>query len=509
MAELKAPQFNLIDEPWIPCLMLDRKQRDLNLREALISAHKVKEVFDPSPLVIAGLHRLLITVVNRCFPIHSLAEWKALWAEEAMNEQTLTGYLDKWRERFDLFHAEHPFYQQPGFTAKKTTPLKRLGWEFAAGNNATLFDHSVDEDRPLIESAIAARWIIATQCFAASAGRGESGQLHTKDSPMTRGAVILLQGNNLFETLTLNLLNLHRPDFSDLASDKPIWESNDAWKPEHNKTPNGKLEYLSWQSRSIRLLPEADGKVRECYFGQGRALMDEWCNEPLFAYKRDDKLGLIAWKFDEGRAVWRDSHALFNLSSDAPFQVPQGLRHLATLTREGFLGAHKMYQLQVLGQSLESGAKAAHGATAPFQVLTGGYAQKFDPTSGWQIKLSLAMLVLKYLQFTSSGGRTELVWKCDIRLGCKALRLKGSEADRLHYVQLGKLGVLISRIKSAPISLIVASAVAITARRSPRISSRWRIRKAIAATSAIARRTVLSRTPPDIRLRSRNTSCAC
>src|SRR5207245_4778648 len=42
------------------------------------------------------------------------------------------------------------------------------------------------------------------------------------------------------------------------------------------------------------------------------------------------------------------------------------------------------------------------------------------------------------LPFTSSGGRTESVWKWDIRLGCKALRLKGSEADRLHYVQLGK-----------------------------------------------------------------------
>src|SRR3989449_7810976 len=45
------------------------------------------------------------------------------------------------------------------------------------------------------------------------------------------------------------------------------------------------------------------------------------------------------------------------------------------------------------------------------------------------------------LPFTSSGGRTESVWKYDIWLGCKALRLKGSEADRLHYVQLGKMDV--------------------------------------------------------------------
>jgi len=43
---------------------------------------------------------------------------------------------------------------------------------------------------------------------------------------------------------------------------------------------------------------------------------------------------------------------------------------------------------------------------------------------------------------TASGGRTESVWKWDIRLDCKALRLKGSEADRLHYVQLGKMAVV-------------------------------------------------------------------
>src|SRR5947208_13696706 len=57
---------------------------------------------------------------------------------------------------------------------------------------------------------------------------------------------------------------------------------------------------------------------------------------------------------------------------------------------------------------------------------------------------------LHYCQRTTASGiavyvqrgRTESVWKWDIRLDCKALRLKGSEADRLHYCQLGKMDVL-------------------------------------------------------------------
>jgi hypothetical protein len=46
------------------------------------------------------------------------------------------------------------------------------------------------------------------------------------------------------------------------------------------------------------------------------------------------------------------------------------------------------------------------------------------------------------LPFTSSGGRTEFVWKCDIRLGCKALRLKAEPVGQIHYCQLGEMGVV-------------------------------------------------------------------
>ena len=48
------------------------------------------------------------------------------------------------------------------------------------------------------------------------------------------------------------------------------------------------------------------------------------------------------------------------------------------------------------------------------------------------------------LPFTSSGGRTESVWKHDIRLGCKALRLKAKDADQIDYCQLGKMAVKVA-----------------------------------------------------------------
>ena len=134
--------FNLIDEKWIPCVMANGEARALNLRDVLTEAHEVHEIFDTSPLVTSSLHRLLLAVLHRCFPTHSLAEWKTLWLRQCFDAAVLNNYFAKWYERFDLLHTAKPFYQRSNLTLNRKTPLKRLGWEFAAGNNATLFDHS-------------------------------------------------------------------------------------------------------------------------------------------------------------------------------------------------------------------------------------------------------------------------------------------------------------------------------------------------------------------------------
>jgi CRISPR system Cascade subunit CasA len=354
------PSFNLLDEKWIPCVMSDGEARELSLRDALIEADKTRELFDASPLVTAALHRLLLAVLWRVVPMRSLAEWKTLWQARRVDAAKLDAYFVRWRERFDLLHSEKPFYQLGDLALSRRTPLKRLGWEFAAGNNGTLFDHSSDDDRPAIEPKVAARWVVATHCFAASAGRGEAGQLHTKDSPWSRGAAILMQGDNLFETLSLNLLNLLRTDFPQSGNDLPAWETDEVWQPQHDQTPDGMLEYLTWQSRAIRLLRDEGGDLRECYFAQGRAIHNDFKIEPMYAYKRDQKLGLLIWLFNEDRVLWRDSHALFNLSNDAPFQLPQALHHLAKLVREGALDRQRLYRLQILGQCLESGQPTIH-----------------------------------------------------------------------------------------------------------------------------------------------------
>src|SRR5438552_5733458 len=52
------------------------------------------------------------------------------------------------------------------------------------------------------------------------------------------------------------------------------------------------------------------------------------------------------------------------------------------------------------------------------------------------------------MPFTSGGSRTEFAWKYDIKLGCKALRLKVEQADPIDNVHLGKMAVVVASIQN-------------------------------------------------------------
>jgi CRISPR system Cascade subunit CasA len=345
--------FNLIDEEWIPCLLLNGETKDLSLRDTIEMAPQIREIFSPSPLITASLQRLLMAVLWRVFRMEELRQWKDLWRVGSFDRKVTGEYLDQWHHRFNLLDENRPFYQLSTLELSKRTPLKRLGWEYAVGNNGTLFDHSSDDVLSAVDPADAARWVVTTQCFAASSGKSET--IHTKDSPWSRGAILFLQGDNLFQTLTLNLLGLLRNDFPTSREDQPVWEREAEWEHAHSLIPLGIFEYLTWQSRSIKLLMDQNGDLKECYFAQGRAVVESFKQEPAYVYKKDAKLGYLPWQFDEGRVLWRDSHTLFNLAKDSSYALPESLQRLGQLTREMSIDRKHLYQLQVLGQSLETG----------------------------------------------------------------------------------------------------------------------------------------------------------
>jgi CRISPR system Cascade subunit CasA len=367
------PTFNLITEPWVPCILAGDAAgvvADLGIRDTLLRAHDLKGIYDPSPLVTAALHRLLLAILHRNFGPADAREWKTLWDKGAFPAKPLKDYFKEWEGRFDLFDVKRPFYQDPRLKDDEPRPINNLIHELAAGHNPTLFDHSVEGSVPPLSFGLAARLVVARQSFAVGGliTRAGGGSVDAaKQSPLMKAVVFVIQGENLFETLMLNLIHYNLPDSSpcpgDMDKDKPAWEQNLRSEPKARK-PYGYVDYLTWQNRRILLKVSSEGgEVAELVLVRGDEL-DEVVPvnqyETMCAFRKifKAKAGappVVPVGFNEDRALWRDSVALLETlnvkdpSEERLYECPKTLHWLADLASKEYIEVKKRYSVAGLG----------------------------------------------------------------------------------------------------------------------------------------------------------------
>lgn len=341
--------FNLLDSPWVPCIDDEGRAVDLSLRDALVQAHKMRELYGESPLVTAALSRLLLAILHRVFGPADWKAWGELWRAGQWDAAKLDAYFEQWRHSFDLFDSQYPFYQASDERVKPKS-VASLIHDVASGNNATLFDHHTDELGPVLNPAQAARMLVAAQVFGL-AGLSGLPQKFT-DGTCASGIVFLVQGDSLFETLTLNLLQY--PDDSVMGhspQDCPAWEMDDPYTPDRSR-PLGYLDYLTWQNRRVLFLPKEEAGtvvVRQMTMAPALRLDGDILN-PMAHYRVDEKRGPIPLPFVEERALWRDSSSLFQLQSKG-HRPPLTFRWLAELVDEGYLDRAQTRRYLALGMS--------------------------------------------------------------------------------------------------------------------------------------------------------------
>jgi CRISPR system Cascade subunit CasA len=310
-------RFNLVDEPWVPCLMAVGPPAELSLRDVFSRAGEVRAVATASPLATAAIHRLLLAILQRAGLPGSLTGWLQLWRQRDLQVDRVLAYLDEVHDRFDLFDRERPFYQTPGLPERTAVTAAKLLHELNAGNNAALFDHSLDDAPPALTPAEAARALLATQCFAAGGLLAFDDPKHRSADagPLTKGAVAVVTGDNLLETLLLNLFEMGEPS----PDDRPAWEQDTPTRP-MDRRPDGPLDLLTWQCRRVLLLPEEDGDlvVRRAVIMKGYQFPDSSvlaAKEPMLAFWQilkpptgQDPNPPVGFRPE--RAAWRDSLAL-------------------------------------------------------------------------------------------------------------------------------------------------------------------------------------------------------
>lgn len=349
--------FNLVEQPWIPCVRLDGRAEELGLRQTLLRAHELRAVQGDSPLETAALYRLLLAVLHSALRGPRTWEaWGELWEGGRWPPEVVNGYLDQWRERFDLFHPQRPFYQA-GDDRVKPKSIASLVLDMVSGNNAVLFDHHTEETGVTLTPAKAARTVVVAQTFGLAGLSGIPGQAFT-DAPWARGIIFLVESDSLFRILMLNLLKYPDEKYNNMTShkeDRPAWEQDDPFRPER-QIPLGYLDYLTWQNRRVLLVPEGEGKpptISSMSVAPGLRL-DASIFDPFKLYRKGQgKGGEEMWlitRFSEDRALWRDSDSLFGLKGERG-RPPQIFYALANLVGERWILEQQKFRFMALGMA--------------------------------------------------------------------------------------------------------------------------------------------------------------
>lgn len=345
--DLDSPMFNLIDEPWIPCIRNTGEKAELNLREVLLGAHELSGIYGESPLVIASIYRLLLAMMYSIYGNPSTSSWRKLWQAAANDDEQVNAYLSEWHERFYLFHPERPFYQWAEGAMREKTIVDMLP-ELSAGNAGTLFDHHIESNRIYFKPAETAKALLLVQTFSVAGGNGLAPR-DSSDAPWARGVVFLMEGDTLFQTLMLNFMPASQANLSQ-DSNIPFWEAENPFAPDRT-IPLGFSDYLTWPIRKVFLLPEIiKGKlfVRDVNMGPGLKLNPEFLN-PFYHYRIDNKY--LMQRFNEERVLWRDSSSFLSFHKQDSFFPPRTLHWISELIGEEIFDASKKFGYMALGMA--------------------------------------------------------------------------------------------------------------------------------------------------------------
>lgn len=336
---MKPPEYNLLDEPWIPVRLLDGTITEVGLLELLQRSTDIADLACELPTQNIAIQRLVLAVAYRVATPLDTEAWAAQWDHGAPTEE-MAEYLEKWRERFYLFGGQYPFMQVADLrTAKDEKKALDVIIASVPKEEKRLFSTRQGAGLERIDAADAARWLVHTQAYDSSGIRsGAVGDREVKGGkgypigPAWCGqlGLVWLKGRDLDETLVLNLIPADTAELrgGDNSSQWGAcsWEMAEPETAERrdyslldkrgNPDPNGLSipRLLTWHSRRVHLFGDASG-VTCALVCQGDRLSPQEMRlyEPqsLWRYSKPQSTRAkqdvyMSHKFEQGRSLWRD-----------------------------------------------------------------------------------------------------------------------------------------------------------------------------------------------------------
>src|SRR5690606_35336624 len=143
------PTYNLWSEPWITAETLKNELVEMSLSEILTNADTLRTVFDPSPLVVMGIHRLLVAILQDTFQPRRRSELIRLWQTKRFDPERIASFGQQVANLFDLFSESQPFLQSADIPLSPSRDAKTVGYvypDLPAGTAVTHYTHTYDDD---------------------------------------------------------------------------------------------------------------------------------------------------------------------------------------------------------------------------------------------------------------------------------------------------------------------------------------------------------------------------
>lgn len=333
---MKNPEYNLLDEPWIPVRLVDGTITDVGLLELLRRTTDIADLACELPTQSIAIQRLILAIAYRVATPRDARDWARQWDDGAPTEQMIE-YLERWRDRFYLFGGRFPFMQVADLRTAKdaVSGLEKLIADVPNGEQFFTTRHG--RALACIPASEAARWLVHAQAYDPSGIRsgavGDSQVKGGKGYPIGPAwcghlGLVWLKGQDLDETLVLNLIPASTAALRGVDSSTEwgvcSWEASEpessvrgdyslldpAGTPKELSIPR----LLTWHSRRIRLVGDSSG-VTGVVLAQGDKLAPQEMRlyEPqsLWRYSTPQSKKFktdvyMPRKFEAGRALWRN-----------------------------------------------------------------------------------------------------------------------------------------------------------------------------------------------------------
>ena len=330
-------EFNLIDEPWIRVMDSNCNISEVSLKDAILNAHNYKSLSGELPTQDIAVMRLMLAVLhtvysradengNEC-PLEDNEEeavdrWKALWKKGRFSEKAISEYFDEWHERFWLFHPERPFGQVAGLTIGTDYDAPKLNGEISeSSNKVRFFSMYSGNEKSSLTYPQAARWLLYLNAYDDTSSKptkeGKAKAGGSLPSPgvgwLGKLGLIYITGNNLFETLMLNLILVNENKVQ--GNQNPLWEQEKVSAAERTEItlPYDLAALYTLQSRRILLIRKDNKVVSYKLLGGDFFEKENAFFEPMTVWSSPKKDNGVSSpkRHDSSKQMWREFSVLF------------------------------------------------------------------------------------------------------------------------------------------------------------------------------------------------------